>query len=119
MALQDDLRAQLIKQFAAEVLLIEGKDGAESYICPTCKRQVAKSNDKCPACEQVLKWDSVKKVETEGCGVKTATISFKVPGDFTKGDCRKCPISYIGRRDSESIYDCPLNMRNNCPLEME
>lgn len=119
MALQDDLRAQLIKQFAADAMVITDESGAESYVCPTCKRQVAKSNDKCPACDQVLKWDSVKRVETEQVGEKTATITFKVPGDFVKGDCRKCPISYIGRRDSENVYDCPLNKRNTCPLTIE
>lgn len=119
MALQDDLRAQLIKQFAAEVLIVTEKNGTENYVCPTCKRQVAKSNEKCPSCEQMLKWDSVRRIEAEKCGVKTATISFEIPGDFVKSDCRKCPISYIGRRDGESIYECPLNMRNNCPLVIE
>lgn len=39
MALQDELRAQLIKQFAADVLIVTDKDGMESYVCPTCKKQ--------------------------------------------------------------------------------
>ncbi len=119
MALQDDLRAQLIKQFAADVLIVTDKDGMESYVCPTCKRQVAKSNDKCPSCEQAIKWDNIRTIEAEKSGEKTATLSFKVPGDFSKSDCRKCPISYIGRRDGENVYECPLNKRNDCPLEIE
>ncbi len=34
-------------------------------------------------------------------GEKTATLSFKVSGDLVKSDCRKCPISYIGRCNGE------------------
>lgn len=120
MALQDDfLRAQLIKQFEADVLIVIGEDGSESYVCPTCRRHVARSYTKCQACEQALKWDSVKRIETERAGMKKASITFEVPGDFVKSDCRKCPISYIARRDSENIYDCPLNKRSDCPLIIE
>lgn len=119
MAIQDDLRAQLIKQFGAEVIIVIDEDGSEIYACPTCRRQVAKRDEKCPACEQVLKWDSVRRVETQNCGVKTATISFQIPGDFVKGNCRKCPISYIARKEGENVYDCPLNMRNDCPITVE
>ena len=46
-------------------------------------------------------------------------LMFEVPGDFVKGDCRKCPLSYISRRDGESVYDCPLNMRKDCPLKFD
>lgn len=27
----------------------------------------------------------------------TAVLKFEVAGDFTKGDCRKCPLSYIAK----------------------
>lgn len=119
MKMEDELRIQLIKQFGAEVLIAIEEDGTENYICPTCRRPVAKRDNKCFACEQVLKWDNVKRVETQTCGVKTGTISFQVPGDFVKGNCRKCPISYIARRDNENVYDCPLNMRSDCPITLE
>ena len=36
MALQDDLRAQLIKQFAADVVEITEESGNVYYGCPTC-----------------------------------------------------------------------------------
>ena len=44
-------------------------------------------------------------------------LTFEVPGDFARADCRKCPLSYITKKDGENQYDCPLNMRNKCPLE--
>ncbi len=118
MALQDELREQLIKQFPADVVILTEDTGKEYYACPTCKRHVTFNGDKCSSCDQKLKWDSVKKVIAEQVGVKTATISFEVPGDFVKSDCRKCPLSYITKRDGESMYECPLGMRNNCPLEI-
>ena len=119
MALQDELREQLIKQFAADVVILTEDTGKEYYACPTCKRHVAMSNEKCPSCEQALKWDNVKKKEIEVLGSKTATLTFQVPGDFVKANCRKCPISYIGKSDGENVYECPLNMRNNCPLDIK
>ncbi len=118
MALQDDLRAQLIKQFPADAIILTSDLGEEYYACPTCKRHVAISNEKCPACDQMLKWDSVRKKEMEQQGVKVATLKFEVPGDFVKSNCRKCPISYIVRNEKESTYECPLGKRNNCPLEI-
>ncbi len=116
MALQEDLRAQLIKQFPADVILMKNDLAEDYYACPTCKRHIAMSNEKCPSCDQMLKWDSIRKKEMEQQGVKTATLKFEVPGDFTKSNCRKCPISYITKSDKESIYECPLGKRNNCPL---
>lgn len=118
MALQDDLRAQLIKQFPADAIILTSDLDEEYYACPTCKRHVAISNEKCPACDQMLKWDSVRKKEMEQQGVKVATLKFEVPGDFVKSNCRKCPISYIVRNEKESTYECPLGKRNNCPLEI-
>ena len=41
MALQDDIRAQLIKQFAADVVEITEESGNVYYGCPTCKRPVS------------------------------------------------------------------------------
>lgn len=119
MALQDDLRASLIKQFPADVVIIKENNGTEYYACPTCKRPVAMGKDKCSSCDQVLKWDNIKEEEIKTVGVKTASLTFEVAGDFVKGDCRKCPLSYISRRDGENVYDCPLNLRNSCPLTFD
>ncbi len=118
MALQDELRELLIKQFAADVMILIEDTGKEYYACPTCKRHVAMSNEKCPSCDQMLKWDNVRRKEIEQLGAKTAVLTFEVPGDFVKSNCRKCPISYIGKSDGENIYECPLGLRNNCPLEI-
>lgn len=119
MALQDNLREQIIKQFQADVIILTEQSGTEYYACPTCKRQLVLNNTKCPSCDQNLKWDNVRHVEFAKSGTKTATLSFEVPGDFSKSDCRKCPLSYIARREGESVYECPLNLRNNCPLEIK
>ncbi|CBL14129.1 hypothetical protein RO1_39120 [Roseburia intestinalis XB6B4] len=48
----------------------------------------------------------------------TAVLKFEVAGDFTKGDCRKCPLSYIAKEKNENVYECPLKMRANCKLEL-
>lgn len=118
MAIQEELRAQIIKQFAADVVVKVVK-GEEYYACPTCKRKIAMSYDKCPACEQVLKWDNIQKAEIERVGVRKATLTFEVSGDFVKSDCRKCPLSFIAKRDNNNVYECPLGMRNECPIELE
>lgn len=118
MALQDDLRAELIKQFAAEVMELTEQNGKKYYACPTCKRAVAKSDEKCYGCQQVLSWDHIREVECGPKGPKYVTLKFEVPGDFVKGDCRKCPLSYIAKVNAENVYECPLNNRMNCPLDM-
>lgn len=51
-------------------------------------------------------------------GTMTAVLKFEVAGDFTKGDCRKCPLSYIAKEKNENVYECPLKMRANCKLEL-
>ena len=117
MALQDELRAQLIKQFAADVVEITEENGNVYYGCPTCRRPVSRHNVTCVSCGQTIKWDNISKEEYKRVGHKMATLSFEVPGDFAKSDCRKCPLSYITKKDGENQYDCPLNMRNKCPLE--
>ncbi len=119
MSLQDELRASLIKQFPADVVILKEQTGNEYYACPTCKRPVAMGKDKCSSCDQMLKWDNIREEEIKNVGVKNAMLTFEVPGDFVKGDCRKCPLSYISRRDGESVYDCPLNMRKDCPLKFD
>ncbi len=118
MALQDDLRAQLIKQFSAEVVEITETTGKKYYACPTCKRAVAKSDTKCPGCAQALSWNNIRIEETKITGPKTATLSFEVAGDFVKGDCRKCPLSYIAKTGQDNVYECPLNKRVICPLQI-
>ena len=118
MALQDDLRAQLIKQFSAEVVELTEQTGRKYYACPTCKRAVAKSDEKCPGCTQALSWNNIRVIEVGPKGPKNATLSFEVPSDFTKGDCRKCPLSYITKTNADNVYECPLNRRTNCPLSI-
>ncbi len=118
MALQDNLREQLIKQFAAEVIQVRETNGREYYACPTCKRPVAKSDDKCMGCQQTLSWKNIRIEEEGPSGPKKAMLKFEVPGDFVKGDCRKCPLSYITKSNTENVYECPLNMRTCCPLEI-
>lgn len=118
MAIQDDLRAQLIKQFSAEVVELTEQTGRKYYACPTCKRAVAKSDAKCPGCAQALSWNNIRVVETGPAGPKTATLTFEVPSDFAKSDCRKCPLSYITKTTTENVYECPLNQRTNCPLKI-
>lgn len=119
MALQDDLRTQIIKQFPADVIILTEKNGAEYYACPTCKHQVGNNADKCTSCDQKLKWDNIQQKIIESVGLKKATLSFEVPGDFYKSDCRKCPLSYIAKTEGQNVYECPLKLRNNCPLEFE
>ena len=119
MGLHDNLREQIIKKFEADVVILTERSGNEYYACPTCKHQVPKNNNKCGSCDQMLKWDNIRQIEFQDNGSKTASLSFEVPGDFSKSDCRKCPLSYISRLDGSSAYECPLNMRNNCPLEIQ
>ena len=118
MALQDDLRAQLIKQFAAEVIEVTEQIGKKYYACPTCKRAVAKSDEKCPGCAQALSWANIRVVEMGPAAPKTATLTFEVPADFVKSDCRKCPLSYIAKTSTENVYECPLGQRSHCPLKL-
>lgn len=119
MGLQDDLRAQLIKQFPAEVIELAEQNGTRYYACPTCKRPVAKSDTTCPGCQQALGWGKIKELETGPMGPRYATLRFEVAGDFSKGDCRKCPLSYIAKSATENVYECPLNMRSRCPIEIQ
>ena len=102
--MQDNLREELIKQFPAEVVELVEPSGKKFYACPTCKRVVTLNESKCAGCSQK--------------GVKTATLKFEVGGDFNKGDCRKCPLSYIAKENNENVYECPLKMRANCKLEI-
>lgn len=116
--MQEDLRASLIKQFPSEVIELTQQNGKKYYACPTCKRAISRGETKCNGCTQVLSWDNIRQVEEEKVGTKTATLSFEIPGDFVKGNCRKCPLSYITKVGTENIYECPLKMRNACRLEI-
>lgn len=116
--MQDDLRAELIKQFPSAVMEVTEPSGKSYYVCPTCQRAVALEDEKCGGCGQVLSWDNIHKQAMQNGGVKTATLRFEVAGDFSKGDCRKCPLSYIAKNNQENVYECPLKMRANCKLEI-
>ena len=119
MALHDDLRAQLIRQFPAEVIELAEQNGTRYYACPTCKRPVAKSDTTCHGCQQVLDWKHIRDIEVGPMGPRYATLRFEVPGDFSKGDCRKCPLSYITKSATDNVYECPLNLRSRCPIEIK
>ncbi len=112
----EELREQLIKQFAAEVVETMGEMEQIYYSCPLCGRPVSRGMDKC-GCGQALSWKNIKSVE-KAHGIKKAKLEFEVSADFTKGDCRKCPISYIGKSNGENVYECPLKMRSSCKLEI-
>ena len=114
--LHEDLRAELIKQFPSEVIEEADKSGKVYFACPTCKRALSLNQDKCSGCNQVLAWNNVQKKE-RAAGIKTARVEFEVPVDFTNGDCRKCPLSYIAKAGDSNVYECPLKMRAHCRLE--
>lgn len=116
--MQDNLREELIKQFPAEVVEVVEHTGKKYYACPTCKRAVTRGETKCGGCNQMLSWDSIRQEEEKTVGVKKATLTFEVAGDFVKGDCRKCPLSYIAKVNTENVYECPLKMRTNCKLDI-
>ena len=84
--MQDDLRAELIKQFPSEVIETKDMTGKEYYACPTCKRAVATGTEKCQGCGQKLSWDNIRH-ENEAKGSKKAKIEFDVPADFALEDC--------------------------------
>ena len=86
--MQDDLRAELIKQFPSEVIETKDMTGKEYYACPTCKRAVSIGTEKCQGCGQKLSWDNIRH-ENEAKGSKKAKIEFDVPADFALEDCRK------------------------------
>lgn len=111
----DEVRSQLIKQFPVGVIEVQGEMAETYYSCPCCGRPVSRGMDKCKGCEQMLSWDHIKQEEAEQ-GLKKATLEFEVPRDFVAGDCRRCPISFIGQSGTDRVYECPLNMRGTCKL---
>ena len=116
--MKDHLREELIKQFNAEVCEVTKPSGEKYYACPTCKRTVARSDTRCSGCGQALSWNSIRQEEEKRAGTAHATLRFEVPGDFSAGDCRRCPLSYIAKRNDENVYECPLRMQNRCGLEV-
>ena len=117
--MQDDIRAQLIKQFPSEVIETTDPTGAAYYACPACRRAIATGQDKCGGCGQALSWNNIHKEMVEVKGIKKGRIEFELPADFSLGDCRKCPLSYIGRSGDENVYECPLNWRGTCKMKIE
>lgn len=113
----DDVRLQLMRQFPVEV--VEARDARNEvyYACPTCSRPVSMGMDKCVSCTQVLSWKNIKQGISAN-GARKAVLEFEVASDFTNGNCRKCPISYIGKNESGSVYECPLKMRGSCKIKL-
>lgn len=118
MAINDSIRGDLIKQFPADVIETEDAQRGAYYICPTCKRTVARSSKDCQNCGQKLSWEKIRREEAIK-GNKVASLSFEVPHNFKPGDCRRCPLSIIGKHDDENVYTCPINMRHGCRLKVE
>lgn len=118
MGMQDDLRAQLIKQLPSEVVENVDTTGALYYACPACHRPVAMGQNKCGGCNQALSWDNVRK-DAERNGQKRGYVEFDLPLDFTVGNCRKCPLSYIGRSGDDNVYECPLGWRGSCKIQVK
>ncbi|MEY8517296.1 hypothetical protein AALC25_10290 [Lachnospiraceae bacterium 29-84] len=113
---RDDIRAELIKQFPAEVMETRASINEVCYSCPTCNRMLSKGMDKCGGCGQILSWKNIEKKEGEG-GMKKAVLEFEVSAGFTPGDCRQCPISFV-ENSGTSGYECPLRMRGDCRIKI-
>ena len=113
----DDVRLQLMRQFPVEV--VEARDARNEvyYACPTCSRPVSMGMDKCVGCTQVLSWKNIKQGITAN-GARKAVLEFEVASDFTNENSKKCPISYIGKNESGSVYECPLKMRGSCKIKL-
>lgn len=114
--MRDDLRAQLIKQFPSEVIETVDTEGREYYACPTCRRAITQGQEQCGSCKQILSWKNIRKEVMEKVGIKKGYIEFEIPGDFSPGDCRKCPLSYIARSGDENVYECPMKWRGTCKM---
>ena len=112
-------KAEILKQIPVNVTVKE-VEGENKYFCPTCDREAIFGQPMCNFCKQKLSFDKIKKAEVAEAGYETiATLSFSVANDFTPGDCRKCPISFIAKDPSGNIYACPLNPeKKGCPLKL-
>lgn len=115
--MENDLKAELLKQFPVEAIEVQEHSGNIIYACPKCRRAVAMSADSCGICNQKLSWNNILMKSSAKNGT-VARVEFEIPKDFTRGDCRKCPLSYIAKKDGTAYYDCPLNMKANCKLEI-
>ena len=113
----DDIKAQLIRQFPAEILEQKGSMNQMYYSCPTCGRMVSLGMDKCAGCSQILSWKNINQKSSPN-GKRKAVLEFEVMEEFNVGDCRRCPISYINPHGSESTYECPLKMRGSCKIQI-
>ncbi len=113
----NDLRAELIRAFPAEVVELRDRKNESYYACPTCSRAVTLGMDKC-ICNQALSWKNIQQAEASEGGRRKAVLEFEVASDFTTGNCRKCPISYIGKNGTDNVYECPLKMRGNCRIKL-
>ena len=115
--MQEDLREQLIKQFPSEVAEATDIEGKLYYACPTCRRPAVLNQEKCVNCNQVLSWNNIRDLNNRK-GWHRGKLEFDLPADFSPGDCRKCPLSYIGRQGDENVYECPLKSRGNCKIQV-
>ena len=106
-------REDLLKQFPLAVV-----DSPEGFLCPSCGRVVQHGQEKCFICNQTLSWENLQTAKNDDGERLRGTISFALSPDFVKGNCRKCPISYIAKDGEENRYTCPLagKHQENCPM---
>lgn len=115
-------REDIIKSLPSPVVVVVGSDGSGSYQCPGCGRSVDFNQEKCIICSQTLSWSSLLERQAKQTGHRLkGTVTFDLPGDFTKGNCRKCPISYISKTREDNVYTCPLTGKHqeDCPVVVE
>ena len=90
--MQDDLRAELIKQFPSEVIETKDMTGKEYYACPTCKRAVATGTEKCQGCGQKLSWDNIRH-ENEEVKKQKSSLMFRQILHWRTVENAHCPTS--------------------------
>ena len=114
-------KEEIIKQFPASVEVKTDGNGVVKYLCPRCKREIQYGKDKCSFCCQTLSWTTALAQQAKENGYRLeGSLKFELPGDFSPGNCRKCPISYISKRGAENLYACPLQSRQeNCPIAIK
>jgi len=88
----DDVRAQLIRAFPAEVVEARGSRNELYYACPTCSRAVAQGMDKCMGCSQVLSWKNINELMASNTFFVTPNL-IKSGSEHTKAFWNFLPLA--------------------------